>query len=54
MVEPEGITWNMWQREDYPNWSLPGLEAAKCEVLQSHEAYDDMHFRLFRGFLSKG
>ncbi|PON16490.1 hypothetical protein C2W62_18200 [Candidatus Entotheonella serta] len=54
MVEPEGITWNMWQREDYPNWSLPGLEAAKCAALQSHEAYDDMHFRLFRGFFEQG
>jgi predicted DsbA family dithiol-disulfide isomerase len=54
MVEPEGITWNMWQREDYPNWSLPGLEAAKCAALQSAEAYDDMHFRLFRGFFEQG
>ena len=52
--EPEGITWNMWQREDYPNWSLPGLEAAKCAALQSQEAYDDMHFRLFRGFFEQG
>lgn len=54
MVEPEGIPWNLWQRDDYPNWSLPGLEAAKCAALQSHEAYDDMHFRLFRGFFEQG
>jgi predicted DsbA family dithiol-disulfide isomerase len=54
MVEPEGIIWNMWQRDDYPNWSLPGLEAAKCAALQSAEAYDDMHFRLFRGFFEQG
>lgn len=54
MVEPEGITWTLWQRDDYPNWSLPGLEAAKCSALQSHEAYDDLHFRLFRGFFEQG
>lgn len=54
MVEPEGIAWNIWQRDDYPNWSLPGLEAAKCAALQSRDAYDDMHFRLFRGFFEQG
>jgi predicted DsbA family dithiol-disulfide isomerase len=54
MVEPEGIIWNMWQRDDYPNWSLPGLEAAKCAALQSQDAYDEMHFRLFRGFFEQG
>jgi predicted DsbA family dithiol-disulfide isomerase len=44
----------MWQRDDYPNWSLPGLEAAKCAALQSQDAYDEMHFRLFRGFFEQG
>lgn len=44
----------MWTREDYPNWSLPALEAAKCAALQGHEAADEVHFRLFRGFFEQG
>lgn len=54
MVEPDGITWQMWERDDYPNWSLPALEAAKCAALQSSTAFDDLHFRLFRGFFEQG
>jgi len=54
MVEADGITWNMWQRDDYPNWSLPALEAAKCAALQSSDAFNDMHFRLFRAFFEQG
>ena len=54
MVEADGITWNMWQRDDYPNWSLPALEAAKCAALQGDAAFDDMHFRLFRAFFEHG
>jgi predicted DsbA family dithiol-disulfide isomerase len=54
MVEADGIAWKMWQRPDYPNWSLPALEAAKCAALQSSKAADDMHFRLFRGFFEEG
>lgn len=54
MVEAEGIGWNMWQRDEYPNWSLPALEAAKCAALQGEAAFEDMHFRLFRGFFEQG
>ena len=54
MVEADGIAWKMWQRDDYPHWSLPALEAAKCAALQSGQAFDDMHFRLFRGFFEQG
>ncbi len=54
MVKPDGINWRMWERDDYPNWSLPALEAAKCAALQGPEAADDVHFRLFRGFFEQG
>ena len=54
MIEPEGIAWNIWNRDDYPNWSLPALEAAKCAALQSQTAFEDMHFRLFRSFFEHG
>ena len=54
MVKPDGIDWTLWERDDYPNWSLPALEAAKCAALQSTKAADDLHFRLFRGFFEQG
>jgi predicted DsbA family dithiol-disulfide isomerase len=54
MVEADGIRWRMWQRDDYPNWSLPALEAAKCAALQGDAAFEDMHFRLFRAFFEQG
>ena len=54
MVKPDGIDWKLWERDDYPNWSLPALEAAKCAALQSASAADDLHFRLFRGFFEQG
>jgi predicted DsbA family dithiol-disulfide isomerase len=54
MIEPEGIAWNIWERDDYPNWSLPALEAAKCAALQSPSAFEDVHFRLFRAFFEHG
>jgi predicted DsbA family dithiol-disulfide isomerase len=54
MVKPDGIAWKLWERDDYPNWSLPALEAAKCAALQSTRAADDLHFRLFRGFFEQG
>jgi len=54
MVKPDGIDWQLWERDDYPNWSLPALEAAKCAALQGVEAADDMHFRLFRAFFEEG
>jgi len=54
MVKPDGIDWKLWERDDYPHWSLPALEAAKCAALQSPEAFDDLHFRLFRGFFEQG
>ena len=54
MVKPDGIDWKLWERDDYPHWSLPALEAAKCAALQSTRAADDMHFRLFRGFFEQG
>ena len=54
MVEADGIAWKMWERDDYPNWSLPALEAAKCAALQNDGAFEDLHFRLFRAFFEQG
>jgi predicted DsbA family dithiol-disulfide isomerase len=54
MVAADGLRWRMWQRDDYPNWSLPALEAAKCAALQSEKAFEDMHLRLFSAFFEQG
>jgi predicted DsbA family dithiol-disulfide isomerase len=44
----------MWTRPDFPQWSLPALEAAKCAELQGSEAFEWMHIGLFRAFFSEG
>lgn len=44
----------MWTRPDFPQWSLPALEAAKCAELQGTEAFERMHFALFRAFFEEG
>jgi predicted DsbA family dithiol-disulfide isomerase len=43
-----------WPHDDYPNWSLPALEAAKCVALQGDRAVDDrLHLALFEAFFTK-
>ena len=55
MAQPDGIAFNPWPHlEHYPNWSLPGLEAAKCAALQGTKAFDDLHLRLYRAFFTEG
>jgi predicted DsbA family dithiol-disulfide isomerase len=52
--KPDGIRFTMWARDDYPTWSLPALEAAKCAALQGADAFERVHLRLFEAFFSKG
>lgn len=54
MAEPDGIRFNPWPRDDYPVWSLPALEAAKCVARQGPEAFDRLHLRLYEAFFSRG
>lgn len=43
-----------WPHDDYPNWSLPALEAAKCVALQGDPAVDDrLHLGVFEAFFTK-
>ncbi len=53
-AEPDGIRFNLWSRDDYPNWSLPALEAAKCVALQGAEAFERLHLMLYEAFFSRG
>lgn len=43
-----------WPHDDYPNWSMPALEAAKCVGLQGDPDVDDrLHIGLFEAFFTK-
>src|SRR3990172_2083842 len=53
MATTDGITYTPWPRDDYPNWSLPALEAAKCVELQGAEAFDRLHLLLYEAFLGR-
>ncbi len=50
----DGVTYRMWDRDDYPTWSLPAQEAAKCAAAQGAEAFERVHFALFEAFFAKG
>ncbi len=54
MSAAEGIHFTMWARDDFPTWSLPALEAAKCVALQGDEAFERVHLLLFEAFFNKG
>jgi predicted DsbA family dithiol-disulfide isomerase len=49
-----GVTFRMWTRADYPRWSLPALEAAKCVALQGAAAFEAVHLALYRAFFGEG
>jgi predicted DsbA family dithiol-disulfide isomerase len=53
MAAGDGIRFTPWLREDYPNWSLPALEAAKCAALQGTEAFDRLHLRLYEALFTR-
>ena len=54
MAEPDRVVFTMWSRDDYPTWSLPALEAAKCVALQGEEAFRRLHLRLYEAFFTRG
>jgi len=54
MSASDGVTFTMWARDDYPTWSLPALEAAKCVALQGSEDFERIHLLLFEAFFTKG
>jgi predicted DsbA family dithiol-disulfide isomerase len=44
----------MWERDDFPAWSLPALAAAKCAAFQGKAAHDRLHYALFEAFFTRG
>ncbi len=53
MAAGDGITFTPWPRDDYPNWSLPALQAAKSVALQGPEAFERLHLRLYEAVFSR-
>ena len=53
-AEPDGLVYNMWSRADYPNCSLPALEAAKCAALQGEDLFQRVHLALYEAFFTRG
>lgn len=53
MAEPDGIHYTPYPRDDYPSWSLPALEAAKCVALQGPEPFERLHLRLYEAFFTR-
>jgi predicted DsbA family dithiol-disulfide isomerase len=54
MAIADGIAFTLWTRPDFPNWSLPALEAAKCVARQGRTAFERLHLRLYEGFFARG
>jgi predicted DsbA family dithiol-disulfide isomerase len=54
LAAPDGVLFKMWERDDFPHWSIPALAAAKCASFQSKDAYDRMHYALFEAFFTRG
>ena len=54
LAAADGVTYKMWERDDFPTWSLPALAAAKCAAFQGKEVYDRMHYGLFEAFFTRG
>jgi len=48
------VVYRMWARPDYPQWSFPALEAAKCVAFQGEALFEATHLRLYRAFFEEG
>jgi predicted DsbA family dithiol-disulfide isomerase len=48
------VTFRPWTRPDYPTWSLPALEAAKCVARQGSALFERLHLALYRAFFTEG
>lgn len=49
-----GVSFRMWERDDFPTWSLPALEAAKCVLLQGDALFEALHLDLYAAFFDRG
>jgi predicted DsbA family dithiol-disulfide isomerase len=48
------VEYRMWARPDYPTWSMPALDAAKCVAFQGADLFEAVHLALYRAFFTDG
>jgi predicted DsbA family dithiol-disulfide isomerase len=49
----DGISFTPWPRDDYPQWSLPALRAAKAVAHQGSAAFERLHLRLYEALFTR-
>jgi predicted DsbA family dithiol-disulfide isomerase len=54
LAEADGITYTMWNKAEFPRWSMPGLEAGVAAQRQGEAAFHRFHLALFRAFFVEG
>ena len=50
LAEPDGLTYTMWPHDDFPRWSMPGLEAGAAAQQQGEGLFLRFHTELYRSF----
>ena len=54
LARDTGVEYRMWARNDYPSWSMPALDAAKCVALHGPDLFEAAHLALYRAFFTDG
>jgi predicted DsbA family dithiol-disulfide isomerase len=49
-----GVTFRLWERDDFPTTSMPALEAARCVAFQGEALFEALHLRLYAAFFEHG
>jgi predicted DsbA family dithiol-disulfide isomerase len=50
MAQDVGLTYRMWDKDEFPRWSMPALEAGVAAQRQGDEAFHRFHENLFGSF----
>lgn len=54
LLDAESIRVRMWERPDFPDCSLPALQAGLCAAEQGSAVWSDLHRRLYEAFFVRG
>jgi predicted DsbA family dithiol-disulfide isomerase len=50
LAEDVELSYKMWDKDEFPRWSMPGLEAGVAAQRQGEEAFHRFHVNLFGSF----
>lgn len=50
LAEDVGLSYKMWEQDEFPRWSMPSLEAGIAAQRQGEEAFQRFHLTLFGSF----